>query len=130
MFNPPPDPHRVWKVFFRGLVSCAWETTKTPSSKPRIAYASSRRVFDYAVRRTELDEIEQKMLQAGFWNDQEKAQLVVAQKKKCVVVVQPIEELEQLLEDTQVMLELAEEDPGSVEEDLEELGRRIGEMLD
>lgn len=82
------------------------------------------------MRRTELDEIEQKMLQAGFWNDQEKAQLVVAQKKKCVVVVQPIEELEQLLEDDHVMLELAEEDPGSVEEDLQELGRRIGEMLD
>ena len=70
------------------------------------------------------------MLQPGFWNDQEKAQLIVAQKKKCLVVVEPIDGVAGLLEDSQVMLELAEEDPDAAEQDLQELGRRIGEMLD
>ena len=70
------------------------------------------------------------MLQPGFWNDQEKAQLIVAQKKTCLVVVEPLDGVVALLEDSQVMLELAEEDPDAAEQDLQELGRQIGEMLD
>jgi peptide chain release factor 2 len=70
------------------------------------------------------------MLQPGFWKDQEKAQLIVAQKKTCLVVVEPLDGVAALLEDSQVMLELAEEDPDAAEQDLQELGRRIGEMLD
>lgn len=66
----------------------------------------------------------------GFWDDQEAARNLVLQKKLCVAVVDPLDQLIGLLSDGEVLLELGEEDPEAVEEDLAGLDGRAQEILE
>jgi peptide chain release factor 2 len=59
------------------------------------------------------------MSQPGFWDDAERAQKVVQQKKSCTQVVEPIDRLGQFLEDGNVLVEMGEDDPRAVEADLQ-----------
>lgn len=70
------------------------------------------------------------MTQPGFWDRPENAQKVVQQKKLCVQVVEPIERMAQVIEDAGVLLELAEDDPQSVEGDLQKAADELREGLD
>ncbi len=70
------------------------------------------------------------MTQPGFWDDSDKAQKIVAEKKLCVQVVEPIDRLQRLVEYGRVLLELGAEDPAGVEQDLRETGERIERELD
>ncbi len=70
------------------------------------------------------------MTQPGFWDDPEKAQTIVQQKKLCFQVVDPLDAVTGLIEDGRVLLELAEEDPGAVESDLKTTVAQIGQRLD
>ena len=54
----------------------------------------------------------------------------MAEKKRCFGVVDPIDRAERLVSDTEVLLELAGEDPKAVEADLEEAGRSVDTLLD
>jgi peptide chain release factor 2 len=76
-----------------------------------------------------LADIENRMAQPGFWDDAEKAQRLVQQKKLCVEVVGPIEALQRLLDDAGVLLELGAEDPDAVDHDLEEIERQVEARL-
>ena len=58
------------------------------------------------------------MGQANFWENQEKAQQVIAQLKPLNGLLKPYEELETAAGDVQALLELADEDP-SLEAELE-----------
>ncbi|HEB53840.1 MAG TPA: peptide chain release factor 2 [bacterium] len=91
---------------------------------------SLRCLFDYAQRHRELADIEHRMTQPGFWDRPENAQKVVQQKKLCVQVVEPIERMAQVIEDAGVLLELAEDDPQSVEGDLQKAADELREGLD
>ena len=71
------------------------------------------------------------MAAAGFWNDQEKAQEVVAELKRITSILKPFGELASAGDDIQALLELAEEDDtGETEKELavelEQLGKRLG----
>ncbi len=74
------------------------------------------------------------MAGAGFWDDQERAQAVVARLKAARAVVEPVEAAATALEDVRTLAELAEEsgDTEAVEEDvraaLAEAERRVGEL--
>lgn len=70
------------------------------------------------------------MTQPGFWDDQERAQKVVQQKKLCAQVVEPIDRLSQVIEDGQVLIEMGEDDPAAVEADLKAAKVTLDEGLD
>ncbi|MGE3173658.1 MAG: peptide chain release factor 2 [Planctomycetota bacterium] len=90
----------------------------------------SRGVFDYERRHRELAQIEHKMTQPGFWDEPEAAQRLMQQKKLCLQVVDPIDEMQKLLDDAHVLIELGEEDPAAVEQDLDDIDAKIRAQLD
>ncbi len=75
-------------------------------------------------------DIENRMSQPGFWDNSEAARSVVARKQEAGAVVQPIEAIEQLIEDAEVMIELGEEDPAAVEQDLQDNVAELRRILD
>jgi peptide chain release factor 2 len=70
------------------------------------------------------------MSQPGFWDDAERAQKVVQQKKLCTQVVEPIDRLGQFLEDGNVLVEMGEDDPRAVEADLQAAKAALAEGMD
>jgi peptide chain release factor 2 len=70
------------------------------------------------------------MTQPGFWDDQEKAQVLVQKKKLCSQVVDQIDALKKLLDDGSVLLELGADDPDAVESDLVDAEQKIAAGLD
>ena len=52
------------------------------------------------------------MAQPGFWEEPERAQLIVAKKKACYQVVEPIESLSKLVQDGRDFIELGADDLG------------------
>jgi peptide chain release factor 2 len=70
------------------------------------------------------------MAQPGFWEEPERAQLVVGKKKLCFQVVDPIDKLLRLIEDGRVLIEMGADDPAAVEADLVDTETRITERLD
>jgi peptide chain release factor 2 len=114
------------------LASRGWvcPTTANSSAKLRAALLSCRCPFDYEARLRQLRDIENRMSQPGFWDNQEQARLVMQDKKKCVGVVEPIDKVRRLLEDGEVLIELGQDDPGAVEHDLEQNRVQIADILD
>ena len=77
--------------------------------------------------------IETEMAAAGFWNDQEKAQDVVAELKRITSILKPFGELSSAGDDVQALFELAEEDDSGETEkelavELERLEKRLGAL--
>ncbi len=70
------------------------------------------------------------MSQPGFWDNQESAQALMGEKKLCTAAIEPIEQASQLLEDGEVLLQMAEEDANAVEADLQELTHNLSQVLD
>jgi peptide chain release factor 2 len=72
------------------------------------------------------------MSQPGFWDNQERAQALVLEKKKLGAVVEPLDRVVRLLDDGQVLLELGVEDPAAVASDLDvassEMERTLGQL--
>nr|WP_164104111.1 peptide chain release factor 2 [Candidatus Laterigemmans baculatus] len=94
----------------------------------RIVWPLSETVFDYANKRQLVDEIEQRMGQPDFWNNQERAQATVAQLKGLKGLTGPMGEAFAAAEDLQAMLEMAEEEPELVGEVRGEI-ERLEEVL-
>ena len=63
------------------------------------------------------------MSAAGFWDNQERAQQVVAELKAVKGIVKPLEEAEASTGDLMAMLELADEDPSFEPEVRREIAR-------
>lgn len=70
------------------------------------------------------------MSQPGFWDDAERAQKVVQEKKLCSQVVDPIDRLSQLIEDGNVLIEMGADDPRAVEADLQAGRKELHEGMD
>jgi len=70
------------------------------------------------------------MSQPGFWDNQERARDVVAQKKRCTAVVEPLEQATELLSDMDVLLDLGVDDAGAVEADLQATTEKLVHILD
>ena len=69
------------------------------------------------------------MTQAGFWDNQEQAQRLVEQKKKSVGVVEPIDRALKTIEDGNLALELAAEEPEAFAPELDRIGKVLEEEL-
>ncbi len=74
-------------------------------------------LFDYAAKMKELAAIEAQMGQTDFWDNQEKAQAVIASLKELKAVTGPVGEATQAAEDLTAMIEMAEEDE-SIEDEV------------
>jgi peptide chain release factor 2 len=70
------------------------------------------------------------MTQPGFWDEPERAQELMQQKKLCLQAVEPIEAAQKRLEDWTVLIELAEEDLSAVAADLEQTAGEVARLLD
>ena len=70
------------------------------------------------------------MTQPGFWDNQEQARKLMEQKKVCLQAVDPIDRLAQQLDDCRVLLELGEDDPGAVEQDLVDTEQKMAQTLE
>ena len=81
-------------------------------------------LFDYAGKKTRLKELEDIMGQPDFWDDQERANQVIAELKQLRAVVDPIEEAETALDDAKALWDLAEE------ADDDESRREVDQQLD
>ena len=80
--------------------------------------------FDLDAKKTEFARLEKEMGKAGFWNNQETAQLMVSELSTLKAVIGPVEELEREAKDLTELFELAE-----AESDEEELAQLECEYL-
>ncbi len=77
---------------------------------------SSRRVFDLANLRSELNALEARMSEAGFWDDAETAQVSVAASKRIKNWLDPLAKLDTRLEEAELFTEMVDEDEGAEQE--------------
>ncbi|MCA1850570.1 MAG: peptide chain release factor 2, partial [Acidobacteria bacterium] len=80
--------------------------------------------FDVASKRAELKSIEERASSPDFWNDQEAAQKLMAQRSRLERTIARQEQFESSIEDAGVLFEFAEEDEASMSE-LRELIKRL-----
>jgi peptide chain release factor 2 len=80
-------------------------------------------------REAETVKIQEKMSAPDFWDNQEKAQETVAQLSICKNITEPYKKLLGQIEDLEVLLEMAEEDPDMLTE-ADESCKRLSNELD
>ncbi len=90
-------------------------------------------VFDIPAKQARLSEIEHLAQKPDFWNDREKAQVILKEKSDCETGVLEYKRSEQALEDAEVLLQLVTElqddnEWKSVEESLDELDRQLASI--
>jgi peptide chain release factor 2 len=73
-------------------------------------------VFDYATKKGRVQQIEQDQSSPDFWNDSERAQLRIGELKALMSIVEPIDKLTASLNDVDVMIEMAADDPSFAKE--------------
>lgn len=99
---------------------------------PRIFKSGSstyETVFDYANKKNQITEIEQKMASLGFWNNQESAQRMVASLKALKAIVAPLEEALRGTGDLDALIELAKED-AALEPEVTQEVKRLESLID
>ena len=80
--------------------------------------------LDYDEKKKEIGEIEEQMTAPGFWDDQEKAQVVVSRIKALKALVKPMDEIIKELDELDVFFELGQED----EETAAEIPAKLAEV--
>ena len=77
-------------------------------------------------KRAEFEKLEAESAAPDFWNDQAAANVNIAASKALKTVIDPFQNIESLLDDAEVMLELAEAED---EAGQEQAGKEIEQML-
>jgi peptide chain release factor 2 len=85
----------------------SFATTPRPSL---IALSISRTLFDYDGKNKRAHEIDEIMSAPNFWDNQEKAQVFIAEMRRLKAGIKPLAELGQGADDLNVLLEFAEEE--------------------
>ncbi len=80
-------------------------------------------VFDYAHKEERFAAIEAQRATGEFWANQEKAQAVLAELKELTLVLRPLRELTQQIDDVDVMIEMGDDDPSLAAEVLPALDK-------
>src|SRR5262245_39076093 len=76
-----------------------------------VEFFNCETVFDFDTKKQRLNEIERRMAEPGFWDNQERAQQVVGQLSSLRTIIKPLEDAVNSANDLSTMLELADEDP-------------------
>ena len=107
--------------------------SKSSATAPKVfnvIWLSSRRVFDFANQAKRLAEIEALELQPGFWDNQEKSQRLIGEKKHARGVVDPVRSIEGQLEELELNCQLGDElGAEQVESELTRLAAAIEDTL-
>ncbi|MEO0479554.1 MAG: peptide chain release factor 2 [Planctomycetota bacterium] len=85
--------------------------------------------LDYEAKLRELRNVENKMTMPGFWDDQEKAQATVVEKKTLGSIVDPLDKAVELCGDLETMIELAQEDAEAFADELDGQHVQIHDVL-
>jgi len=90
-------------------------------------------IFDFDVRKEELDEISRELEQPDVWNDQERAQKLGKERSRLEAIVLTIETLNAGLSDAAELLEMAvdendEDSVAAVSDDLEQMEKQVEEL--
>jgi peptide chain release factor 2 len=78
-------------------------------------------VVDVARLQTTIDDLSEQASAPDLWNDQEKAQQVTSKLSHAQAELKRLQDLRQRLEDLEVLFELADEDPDTLEEAQQEM---------
>jgi peptide chain release factor 2 len=98
-------------TFLRQEGPISWKKNCSTAPKPSSSgWSNSETLFDYADKQSQIRQIEEQMARAGFWDNQEKAQSVVAELKTLNSLVKPLDEAGKAALDIQALVEMAEED--------------------
>jgi peptide chain release factor 2 len=86
--------------------------------------------FDLPGKKSQLQKLENKMAQEGFWDNPEKAQSVVSQLSALKSITEPMQEIQHEVKDIYELLELAADDDElkQVEEDLQAIIKRCEQI--
>ena len=90
----------------------------------RNGLAQLKASLDYDAKKNEISVLDAKMTGPGFWDDQEKAQAVVARIKALKALVKPMDEILSELDELDVFFELGRED----EETASEIPSKLAEV--
>ncbi len=104
--------------------------SKTARRAPSVASNSSRRDFDYASKSARFDELTELQASPEFWNEQEKAQAVLREVKALRSRVEAVRAAETSVEEIELLVEMGEDDPDAVVEDLTKLSAKLEKGLD
>ena len=85
--------------------------------------------LDHAGKADQIKQIEAKMAEAGFWDDNESAQKTVSELKGLKVIVGPLDELSSSVDDMGALMEMADEDESIAGEVADEI-KRLEDILD
>ncbi len=86
-------------------------------------------VFDYGVKKGEIEQLEAQMSEPGFWDNQARAQSVVGRLKALNAVLKPLDDVTALAEEIEAGIELAEDD-NEFDGELLEACDKAGVLLD
>ncbi|MBX3433883.1 MAG: peptide chain release factor 2 [Pirellulales bacterium] len=104
-------------------------TTIAPGRSAR-RLSSYGTLFDAPGKNDRIAAIDDQMGAPDFWNDQERAQQIVGERKALLAVVRPLAAIQKGSEDLEAMLEMAAEDPAFAEEVPAEVERLEGTLED
>ena len=89
----------------------AWKKNSSivprPSARASFNYET---LFDWDAKRSRIQEIDTQMAGSDFWNNQERAQAIVEERKSLTSVVTPLDNAIKSSEDLAAMIEMAAED--------------------
>ncbi|MHC4623727.1 MAG: peptide chain release factor 2 [Planctomycetota bacterium] len=105
---------------------------KTALSDLRARVVKIRDWLDLAGKKTQLQAIEKKMAEVGFWDNPEAAQSAVSRLSTLKSVVDPVEEIDREVKDLAELFELAmesdEDELVQLEDDLNQLQQRLAQI--
>ena len=101
----------------------------TEPNRSKSVSSNYETLFDYAQKKQQVSDIEDRMSAPGFWDNQESAQQAVGQLKSLKSIVGPLDKLIQSGAEVDTLLEMGEEDESFVDEVRREL-KQLEDTLD
>ncbi|HOB29041.1 MAG: peptide chain release factor 2 [Dethiobacteria bacterium] len=96
-------------------------------ARQRQRFLEMRASLEYARKKARLKEAEEKAADPAFWEERDRAQEFMKKLGALREELRPLQELEDKLEEIEVLLELAGEDPADGQEALQEAGAKLDE---
>ena len=117
-FHSPRTPPRIHINTFDSLKTVETDVNAYPEAKRRLSEAmekvssnTSPDVLDLRALREKIQDMELESSQPGFWDEQEKAQTLLAEMTRTKELVARADRWRSCCEDVQVALEMVDEDP-------------------
>jgi peptide chain release factor 2 len=89
----------------------AWKKNTSTAPRPSAkAFFNYETLFDWETKKSQIAAIDAEMAKADFWNNQERAQSTVEERKSLTSVITPLDNAIKSSDDLAVMIEMADED--------------------